>query len=94
VARQYKNPGSKPASGNSTDARGKPTRVRLRITDEAGKRLNRIWKARSEHEPGITEDEIVSALIMQMAEPIVDAEIMTALYDTSAASDEENPIIL
>lgn len=104
MARQYKNPGTKPTSGNSTDARGKPTRVRLRISDEAGKKLNRAWKARSLEEPGITEDEIVNDLIMQMPEPIEDNEVepppstdASAPFDAFRelrAGDGEKPIIL
>lgn len=104
MPRQYKNPGSKPASGNSTGARGKPTRVRLRISDAAGKKLNRIWMAHSEQEPGLTEDEIVSALIMQMAEPIEDNEVERRPSTNASApfdayrelrpDDREPPIIL
>jgi hypothetical protein len=86
-----------PWGGARTPGPGKKLgipRVRLRISDAAGDKLNRIWKARSPQEPGLTEDEIVNALIMQMPEPVNDAEIMTALYGTSVAADEEPPIIL
>lgn len=93
--------------GARTPAPGKklgPTRVRLRISDAAGDKLNQVWKARSIQEPGLTEDEIVSALIMQMPDPIEDNEVERRPSTSASApfdayrelrpDDGEPPIIL
>lgn len=55
--------------GNKTARRGIKLRRDIHLTDPAREKLRRIWKARSLHEPGLTEDEIVNAAIMALTEP-------------------------
>lgn len=61
-------PNPKPV-GNKTARRGRKLRRDIRLTDPAREKLRRIWRARSAHEPGLTEDEIVNALILAAPEP-------------------------
>lgn len=46
-----------------------PPKQNLHIDVHAAHKLQRIWRARSAHEPGLTEDEIVTQLILTAAEP-------------------------
>lgn len=48
--------------------RPRKLRVDIHLTDEARRKLRRIWRARTMHEPGLTEDEIVNSAIMALAE--------------------------
>jgi len=56
-------------SGNRTARRGRKLRRDIHLTDAAREKLRRIWRARTLHELGLTEDEIVNAAIMALAEP-------------------------
>lgn len=88
----------------ASERRPRKLRRDIHLTDAARAKLRRAWHARSEQEPGITEDEIVNALIMQMPEPIEDNEVEpTPSTDASApfdayrelwTDDGEKPIIL
>lgn len=55
--------------GNKTERRGRKLRRDIRLDDQASAKLRRIWRARSLHEPGLTEDEIVNAAVLALAEP-------------------------
>ena len=64
-------PGSS-TSGNRTERRGRKLRRDIHLSDQATEKLRRIWRARTLHEPGLTEDEIVNAAIMALAEPVTE----------------------
>jgi hypothetical protein len=88
--------------GNRTERRGIKLRRDIRLTDASTEKLRRVWRTRSLEEPGLTEDEIVNALIMQMAEPVEDQETerppsTNAPFDAFRElrpDDGEKPIIL
>lgn len=52
----------KPTSGNRTGARGKPTRVRRRLSKEAARRLDQELAWATEE----VQDEILSEIILRM----------------------------
>lgn len=62
-------PGVKGNPGNRTVRRGRKLRSSIELTDRASKHLRKIWKARTLHEPGLTEDEIACAAILALPEP-------------------------
>lgn len=49
--------------------RPRKLRVDIHLTDAARRKLRRVWRARTLHEPGLTEDEIVNSAIMALVEP-------------------------
>lgn len=49
-----------------------PPKTTVKLTEEARRHLRKVWRARLMHEPGLTEDEIVNAAIMALAEPAAD----------------------
>lgn len=52
-----------------TEPRPRKLRRDIHLTDEARLHLRKVWRARTMREPGLTEDEIVNAAIMALAEP-------------------------
>lgn len=64
-------PNPKPV-GNTTSRRGRKLRRDIHLTDAAREHLRRIWRTRTLHEPGLTEDEIVNSAIMALPETEAD----------------------
>ena len=60
-------PNPKPV-GNKTTRRGRKLRRDIRLEPPAREKLRRVWRARTLHEPGLTEDEIVNSAIMALPE--------------------------
>lgn len=57
--------------GARTPSPGKklgPPKTTIRLTEEARRHLRKVWRARVMREPGLTEDEIVNAAILQLHE--------------------------
>lgn len=52
----------------------RPRKLRrdIHLTDEARRKLRRVWRARTLHEPGLTEDEIACSAIMALPEPVAE----------------------
>lgn len=65
-----KTDGRKGHSGGARTGAGRKDPPRqIQISKEAARHLRRVWRARTLHEPGLTEDEIVNGAIMALAEP-------------------------
>lgn len=64
-------PNPKPV-GNRTARRGHKLRRDIRLEPPAREKLRRIWRARTLHEPGLTEDEIVNAAVLALPEPVAE----------------------
>lgn len=54
------------------EPRPRKWRKDIHLTPEAAQKLRRIWRARTLHEPGLTEDEIVNSAIMALPETAAD----------------------
>ena len=83
----------KPTSGNRTSARGKPTRVRRKLTKDAAKRLDQelAWMTDD------MQDEILSALILHAPRDLfqVAAECVAEMGGAEKIAElEEKPIIV
>ena len=84
---------SKPTSGNRSSARGKPTRVRWRVSKEAAKRLARELEWATED----VQDAILSEIILHAPRDLfrVAAECVRDMGGAEKiAEPEEKPIIL
>lgn len=93
MPKRYKKPGSKPTSGNSTAQRGKPTRVRRRLSKEAAKRLDSELAWATED----VQDAVLSELILQAPRDLfrVAAECVRDMGGAEKlAEKEEGPIIV
>lgn len=62
------------SSGNRSERRGRKLRRYVELSDPAREKLRRIWRARTLHEPSLTEDEIASAAILALPDPEPAAE--------------------
>jgi len=83
----------KPTSGNRSSARGKPSRVRRRVSKEAAKRLASELEWATED----VQDEILSVLILHAPRDLfrVAAECVRDMGGAEKiAEPEEKPIIL
>lgn len=57
---------------SGSEPRPRKWRKDIHLTKEAAQHLRRIWRARTLHEPGLTEDEIVNSAIMALPEVAAD----------------------
>ena len=83
----------KPTSGNRGGARGKPTRVRRRISKEAARRLDKELEWLTED----VQDDVLSEIILHAPRDLfrVAAECVTEMGGAEKiAEPEEKPIIL
>lgn len=60
------------AAETPTEPRPRKLRVDIHLTEDARRHLRKVWRARVMREPGLTEDEIVNAAIMALAEQPAD----------------------
>ena len=83
----------KPTSGNRTSARGKPTRVRRRLSKDAARRFDAEFAWATED----VQDEILSALILHAPRDLfqVAAECVAEMGGAEKIAElEEKPIIV
>jgi hypothetical protein len=80
----------KPTSGNRSGARGKPTRVRWRVSKEAAKRLDSelAWAAEE------VQDAILSELILHAPHDLFHVAAECVREMGGANEPEDKPIIL
>lgn len=57
-----------------TEPRPRKLRRDIRLEPPARAHLRKVWRARVMREPGLTEDEIVNAAVLALAEPAASEE--------------------